>query len=87
MRILCRILLVASYRSRIALVTTAFDATQRNAQHRTALQFRRYAAGTCGLAETYNVVLIACHKLLHYRLFFATFLSNRKTRAVRCVAL
>ena len=58
-----------------------------------APQFRRHATGTYGLAEKYNMVLIACGtpaarrwlpQALALPTFFAKFLSDEKS--LRCVA-
>jgi len=59
---------------------------------RTAPQFRQHAAGTCGLAEKYNMVVSACGTLAARRwlpqalalpTFFATLLSNGQRLRLR----
>jgi len=49
------VLYVVTVRLRMVSIITNDSVT-----HRTASQFHRYAAGTCGLAEKYITVLIAC---------------------------
>jgi len=84
------VLYVVTVRLRMVSIITNDSVT-----HRTASQFYRYAAdtGTCGLAEKYNTVLIACGtpaarrwlpQAIALSTFFDVFVA-RKMLAVRCI--